>query len=139
YQIRLDRGLVGPQLARSQRRALADARVDHDAVDAAEFVGKLSEHLRHLLVIVDVQRGDRDGDAGMSFEQFRLQFIQPVGAPSAQRQVAALRGEYAGHAGTQARRGTGDQDLLPSHGLRAYLSSRDSLRSASTLPPVWHV
>jgi len=45
---------------------------DDDAIDAAELVGELREHLRHLLVVVDVERGDRDGDAGMTLDQFGL-------------------------------------------------------------------
>ena len=104
-----------------------------------ELVGQLGEHLRHLLVVVDVERGDRDGDAGMPLEQFGLELVEPVGAAGAQRQVTALRGERAGHARAQARARTGDQDLLPSHRRQPYLSSRDSRRSASTLPPVWQV
>ena len=95
--------LLAHSLPDAERRALADARVDDDAVDAAELVGELGEHLRHLLVVVDVQRGDRDGDAGMTLEQFGLELVEPVGAAGAQRQVAALRGERAGHAGAQAR------------------------------------
>ena len=85
------------------------------AVDSAEFVGELGEHLRHLLVVVDVQGGDRDGDAGVTLEQFGLELVEPVGAAGAQRQVAALRGECAGHTRAQARARAGDQDLLPSH------------------------
>ena len=102
-EIGLDGGLVGPQLARSERRALADAGVDDDAVDAAEFVGELGEHLGHLLVVVDVERSDRDRDAGMALEQFGLQLVEPVDAAGAQRQVTALGGELAGHARAQAR------------------------------------
>ena len=66
-------------------------------------------------MVVDVQRGDRDGDAGVTLEQFGFELVEAVGAAGAQRQVAALLGEYAGHTRTQARRRTGDQDLLPSH------------------------
>ena len=76
---------------------------------------ELGEHLRHLFVVVDVKRGDRDGDAGMTFEQFGPQFVEPVGASRAQRQVAPLGRERAGHARTEARARAGNQDLLPSH------------------------
>ena len=95
-EIRLDGGLVGPQLARAERRALADAGVDDHAVDPAELVGQLGEHLRHLLVVVDVERGDGDRDAGVTLEQFGLELVEPVGAAGAQRQVTALGGELRG-------------------------------------------
>ena len=114
-EIRLDRRLVGPQLARPQRRTLADACVDDDAVDAAQLVGELGEHLRHLFVVVDVERCDGDGDAGMTLEQFGPQLVEPVGAPRAQGQVTPLGGECAGHARAQAGAGTRNQDFLPSH------------------------
>jgi len=55
-----------------------------------------AKHLRHLLVVIDVERGDRDGDAGMTLEQFGLQLVEPVGAAGTQRQVTALRGETRG-------------------------------------------
>ena len=112
HQVGLDGRLVGPQLARTQRGALADAGVDDDAVDAAEFVGQLGEHLRHLLVVVDVQCGDRDLDAGVTVAQFGLQLVETVGATGAQRQVTALGGECAGHARAQAGTRAGDEDLL---------------------------
>ena len=73
------------------------------AVDPAQFVGELGEHLRHLLVVVDVQGGDRHRDAGVTLEQLGFELVEPVGAAGAQRQVAALRGECAGHARAQAR------------------------------------
>jgi hypothetical protein len=49
-------------LAGAQPGALADAGVDDDAVDATQFVAKFGEYLRHLLVVVDVQRRDSDLD-----------------------------------------------------------------------------
>ena len=89
--------------------------VDDDAVDAAQLVGELGEHLRHLLVVVDVERGDGNRDAGMPLEQLGLQLVEPVDAARAQREVAALCGERPGHARAEARAGAGDEDLLPSH------------------------
>ena len=140
HQIGFDGRLVGPQLAGSQRRALADAGVDDHAVDAAERVGQLREHLRHLVVVVDVQRGDRDFDVRIALREFGFQLVEPVGAAGAQRQVAALGGERAGHPGAQAGTGTGDEDSSgESSGQHSYFSSRDIRRSASTLPPVWQV
>ena len=114
-EIGLDGGLVCPQLARPQRRTLADAGVDDDAVDPAEFVGQFGEHLGHLLVVVDVESRDGDVDAGVPLEQLGLELVEPVGATGAQRQVAALGGERASHTGAQTRARAGDEDLLPSH------------------------
>jgi hypothetical protein len=114
-EIRLNGGFVGPQLACAEASALADPGVDDDAVDPAEFIGQLGEHLRHLLVVVDVQRRYRNRDAGIPLEQFGLELIEPVRAAGAERQVAALRGELAGHARAQTRARASDQDLLPSH------------------------
>ena len=114
-EVGFDGLLVGVQLAGAQRRALADARVDDDAVDAAQLVLQLGEHLRHLLVVVDVECRDGDGDAGVPLGQLGLQLIEAVEATGAQRKVAALGGECAGHARAEAGAGTGDQDLLPSH------------------------
>ena len=59
----------------------------------------------------------------MLLEQLGLEFVEPVGAPGAQRQIAPLRRERPGHARAQAGAGTGDQDLLPSH--RHSLTSPD--------------
>jgi hypothetical protein len=77
-------------------------------------------------MVVDVQRGDSDGDAGVTLEQFGFELFEAVGAAGAQRQVAALLGEYAGHTRTQARRRTGDQDLLPSHAVSVTSLHRSS-------------
>ena len=81
--------------------------------------------------------------------EFGFQLVEPVGTTSAERQVAPFGGERARHPGAQAGTGAGDEDLLASHpgsiSTRVksrpigYLSSRDIRRSASTLPPVWHV
>ena len=54
-------------------------------------------------MVVDVQRGDRDRDAGMALEQLGAQFVEAVGATGAQRQVTALRGERSCHARPEAR------------------------------------
>ncbi len=78
-------------------------------------VGQFGEHLRHLLVVVDVERGDGHGDARMPLDQFRLQFVEAVDATGAQRQIASLGGERPGHARAETGAGTRDQDLLPSH------------------------
>jgi hypothetical protein len=66
-------------------------------------------------VIVDVERGDGHGDAGMTLGQLCLQLVETVDATGAQRQVAALGGECPRHTRAEARAGTRDQDLLPSH------------------------
>ena len=113
--------LLAHSLPEPERGALADAGVDDDAVDTAEFVAQLGEHLRHLFVVVDVQCGDRDADAGVPGREFGLEFVETVGATGAQREVTALGGECAGHAGAEAGTGAGDQDLLAgrrSHGCR---------------------
>ena len=52
---------------------------------------------------------------GMLRGEFGLELLEVVGATRAQRQVTALGGELAGHAGAEARAGAGDEDLLPSH------------------------
>ena len=115
HQVGLDGRLVGPQLARAQLGTLADTGVDNDAIDAAEFVRQLTEHLRDLFVVVDVQLRDRNLDTWILLRQFGFQLVEAVGAPGAQRQVAALGGEGARHAGAQAGTGTCDEDLLASH------------------------
>ena len=114
-EIGFDGRLVGPQLARSQPRALADTGVDDHPVDAAECVGQFREHLRHLVVVVDVQRRDRDFDIRIPLCEFGFKLVEPVGAAGAQRQVPPLGGERAGHSGAQAGTRTGDENLLPSH------------------------
>jgi hypothetical protein len=63
HQVGLDGRFVGPQLAGTHRGALANPRVNDDAVDTAEFIAQFGKYLRHLLVVVDIQRGDRDVDA----------------------------------------------------------------------------
>jgi hypothetical protein len=97
-EIGLDGRLVCPQLARAQRGALADAGVDDDAVDAAEFVGQRGEHLGHLLVVVDVELGDGHGDGREALRQLGLELVEPVHAAGAQRQVAPHGRERPGHA-----------------------------------------
>ena len=52
--------LFAHSLPEPSRRSVADAGVDDDAVDAAELIAEFGEDLRHLLVVPDVQRGDRD-------------------------------------------------------------------------------
>ena len=133
HQVGLDRRLVGPELAGAQRSALADTGVDDDAIQTTELTGQIGEHLRHLLVIVDVELGNRDRDIRIALREFGFQLLQPVDAASAQRQIPALGGERPGHPGTQPGACAGDENPLPGH-----FSSLDILRSASTLPPVWH-
>ncbi len=133
-QIGFDGRLVGPQLARPQRRALADTGVDDHPVDAAERVGQFREHLRHLLVVVDVQRGDGDLDARILLRKFGFELVEPVGAAGAQRQVTPLGGERAGHAGAQAGAGAGDEDLLPSHRAQHMLLRADATSAGRPAP-----
>ena len=82
--------LLAHSLPAAERAALADARVDDDAVDATQLVGQLGEHLRHLLVVVDVERGHGHRDAGMRGRQLGLQFVELVDAAGTQREVTAL-------------------------------------------------
>jgi len=58
-------GLVGPQLARPQRRTLADPGVDDDCGRRPPSSSESAANtFRHLLVVVDVECGDRDVDPG---------------------------------------------------------------------------
>ena len=78
-------------------------------------LGQLGEHLGHLFVVVDVEGGNGDVDVGVPLGELRLELVEAVDATGAQRQVAALGGEFAGHACAETGAGTRDQDLLPSH------------------------
>ena len=107
--------LLAHSLPDAQRRALADACVDDDAVDTAKLVFQFGEHLRHLVVVVDVERRDGHGDAGVPLGQLGPELVEPVQASRAQREVAALGGECPGHTRAEAGAGARDQDLLASH------------------------
>ena len=108
---------VGVKIAGAQRLALAQAGVDDDAVQPTQFFIEGAEDFEDLIVVADIQRLDGHGDAGVGGFQFGLQRFQPVRAPRAQRQVAALCGELAGHLLAQSRAGAGDQDgFSVSHG-----------------------
>src|SRR6185503_15382526 len=137
-EIRLNGDLVCPQLARPQRRTLTDARVDDDPVDSAEFVGELGKHLRYLLMVVDVQRGDRDGDAGVTLEQFGFELSRR----SVRRAHSARSRPFSANTRAIPAPRPDDAPVIRIFCRvigTAYLSSRDSRRSAKTLPPVWQV
>jgi hypothetical protein len=84
-------------------------------VDATQRVGQVREDFRHLVVVVDVQRSYCDLDVRIALREFGPELLESLGATGAQREVAALGGERAGHPGTQARAGSGDEDFLSSH------------------------
>jgi hypothetical protein len=93
----------------------ADTGVDDHTVDSAKCVGQLGKHLRHLLVIVDVQRCDGDLGIRIPLQQLGFEFVEPVGSASAQRQVTPLGSERASHPRAQPGARAGDEDLLASH------------------------
>jgi hypothetical protein len=93
HQVGFDGRLIGPQLAGSQPRAFADAGVDDHPVDPAQGVGQLREHLRHLLVIVDVKFGNGDLDVRIPLRELGFELVEPVGTTGAQRQVSSFRRE----------------------------------------------
>jgi hypothetical protein len=66
-------------------------------------------------VVIDIQRGYDDVYVRIALREFSFEFLKQFGTTGTQRQVAALGGERAGHSGTQAGAGTGDQYYPPSH------------------------
>ena len=102
-------------LPEPSRAPFADAGVDNDTVDAAQLVAQLGEHLRHLVVVVDVELRHRNRDRRILLRQFGFQLFEAVGSSGAQRQVAAFGGESAGHAGAEAGTCSGDEDFLAGH------------------------
>ena len=47
--------------------------------------------------------------------EFRLQRLQPIQPARAQAEVVAAPGEFAGHAGAEARAGADDDDVAVAH------------------------
>lgn len=112
-EVGLQRLPVGVEPAGADRLALAEARVDDHAVERAEIGAKPVEHGENAVVLVHIEAAGDDGDARVGRLEFGGQPVQPVGAPRAEREVAAAGRELPGHALAEARAGAGDQDVLP--------------------------
>jgi hypothetical protein len=109
---------VGVEPAGADPLPLAEPGVHNHPVEGPQFGAELLEDGEHAVVVGDVEGARDDLDPRVRRRQLGGQLLEPLGAPRAQREVAPLRREPAGHAFAQPAAGAGDQDVLPEDHVR---------------------